>query len=146
MVMKARSQNASFSGATPSGPRDIDPPGESIAVKLQSGLKLREWEPGEVDNWRDSGWSFPCRRRDCELEVVIAAVDPRWALQIRPMHSPGMIGRLLGRRPSATAADMHDLAAQVHQLLVSDGFRDLLWRWNGFPDEASSREPQPASE
>ena len=142
-MMKARSQNALFCGSTPSGPRDM--PGESIAVRLQSALKLRGWEPGEVDDWRDSGWSFACRRRDCELEVVIAAADPRWALQIRPMRSPGMIGRLVGQRSSATAADTYALALQVHQLLVSDGFRDFLWRWNGFPDEGSSREPQPAS-
>jgi len=145
MVMIARSQNATFSGSTPPGPRDIDVPGEPIAVKLRSGLKHRGWEPGEVDDWRDSGWSFTCRRRDCELEVVIAPVDPRWALQIRPMHPPGLIGRLLGQRPSATAADIYDLALQVHQLLVSDGFRDFLWRWDGFPDDGSSGEPRPAS-
>ena len=143
--MKARAQNATFSGSTPAAPREMDPPGESIAGQLQSAMKLGGgWEPGEVDNWRDCGWSFPCRRPGCELEVVITAVDPRWALQIAPMRSPGLLGRLLGQRPSATAADTYDLASQVHQLLVADGFRDFLWRWNGLPDDSSSREPQTA--
>ena len=140
-----RSQNATFSGSSPPGPREIDPPGEFIAIKLRAALGAAGWELGEVDNWRDCGWSFPCRRRDCELEVVITASDSRWWLQIAPLHAPGWLGRLMGQQPSAVAGDTYDLAQRVHQLLVTDGFRDFLWRWDGPPDEGSATEPQPAS-
>ena len=60
------------------------------------------------------------------------------------MRSPGLLGRLVERLPSAAVADTYDLAVQVHQLLVSEGFCDFLWRWNGPPDEDGSPEPQPA--
>jgi hypothetical protein len=129
-----RSQNASFLGPTRPGPRIIDPPGEFIALQLQTGLKSRGWDPGEVDNWRDSGWLLTCRRGPSELEMIVVAHDPRWFLQIAPIRLPGPLGRLLGRTPSATPADTYDLARDVHQLLASDGFAEFLWRWDGLPD------------
>ena len=139
------SQNAIFASPAPPGPRVIEPPGEFIAVKLQSDVSARGWSTGEVDNWRDAGWSFPCRRGTSALEVIVTADDPRWFLQIVPIYLPGFLGRILGRAPSATPADTYALANDVHAVLSSDGFSDCLWCWDGPPDENSSSEPTPAS-
>jgi hypothetical protein len=138
------SQNATFLGpVTPDAEFD-HPAGLPIVRALRADLSARGWTPGDFDDWRDCGWSISCRRDGGDLELIVASTGApdEWMLQIAPARVPGLLGRALGKVPSATAALCHALATDVHAAL-SGRFSRLRWRWDGFPDEAHST-PTPA--
>ncbi len=140
----ALSQNARFSVDIISDQTIEHPLGGSIARMLMAGLATRGWEVSDVDNWRDSGWSFTCGRRTLNLQVVLAGTvdSSEWLVQIVPTFVPGVLGRLFGRRASASTALIFAVAQDVHSILLEEGGRDFKWCWDGYPEEETST-PQP---
>lgn len=139
------SQNVIFRGDPPEDTEYPDPPGALIARLLKTALTKSGWKVREFENWRDAGWSLPCQRGLAELEVTIGpSGDREWLLQVAPMRVPGMIGALLGRRPSANPLECLELARAVHTALLRTSiYTSPEWRWDGMPDEGpSTREPQ----
>lgn len=133
------SQNATFLGSVDPDAEFEHPAGLPIVRALRAKLSTRDWITGEFENWRDCGWSLPCRRDAGELLLVVAPTgSPKeWMLQIAPARVPGLLGRALGRGPSATSVHCHELATDVHAVL-SERFVRLRWRRDGFPDEENS--------
>lgn len=88
---------------------------------------------------------MPARRAGAELEIVIATINgtetDRYVLRIAPLRT-AVLTRWLGRKPSATPAECHALATDVHALL-HPRFAPLRWCWDGFPGALSSDEPPP---
>ena len=141
------SQNLRFT-ATVSEDTELEHPlGASLMRRLSSELAAAGWKTDEMDNWRDCGWSVVCHQGSSELEAVVSWVDRGyWVLQLSPRRAPGFIGRLLGAQPSATPADVYQLALAVERALSKLQYLGSPhWRWDGFPDEKhSTPEPQPA--
>jgi hypothetical protein len=126
----AGSQNLLFSGTAAPDDEFDHPPGASIARLLAAGLAEQRWTTGEIDNWRDCGWSIFCARGDVELEVVVTSLGDchDWFLQIGARRVPGFLGRMCGRVDSANRTDIFDLANGVHKVLVmSRGFSQMKW-------------------
>jgi hypothetical protein len=122
------------------------PRGASIARLLQSQLESKGWKGGELENWRDCGWSFLCSKGNTQLEVAVSGLQDasEWMLQIAPVLTPGFWGRLLGQTPSATPNDCFAVAKEVHGTLrTNNSFSRFMWRQDGFPDERNST-PEPA--
>jgi len=141
------SQNLRFTATVPKDSELEHPAGTLLMRRLSAELTTSGWGVGELDNWRDSGWFVVCRRGLSELTVVLSWVDRGyWMLQVRPRRRPALIGRLVGGRPSATPADVHELALAVHYALSTLQYLGSPhWRWDGFPDEKHSKpEPQVA--
>jgi len=141
------SQNLRFAATVPKDDEFDHPTGAALMRRLSAELAVAGWRTEEMDNWRDCGWSVACRRGTSELNVVISEIpNGEWMLQISPCHVPGFMSGLFGRKPSATAADVHDLAITVHRTLsAAQLLANPRWRWDGFPDEKhSSPEPKAA--
>jgi hypothetical protein len=121
------------------------PPGESIARLLRSELSEKGWHASELDNWRDCGWVFVCGGKDAELELVLAkmAIGSDWMLQISPRYCPGLLGWILGKKPSAQPADVYAIARDLQGIISGlDGYRHIQWCWDGVPnDNNSTNEP-----
>jgi hypothetical protein len=104
------------------------------------------WTAGEIDGWRDSGWSIGFRQGEREVALVVAAADGTggaWALQIAPARVPGLVGRALGKAASATPDDVLELARAAHAVLARDGrFQGLRWLWDGYADDPAAA-PEP---
>lgn len=142
------SQNLRFVADAPLPVGFDHPVGNGLMRRLRDALITAGWTVGEVENWRDSGWSALCQRGAGRLEIVLANIQNRdWMIQIAAAQNPGCLGKLLGRLPSATPADVQDLAAAVHNALAAAGLLgDPHWRWDGFPDDKNSTaEPQPVN-
>jgi hypothetical protein len=138
------SQNLLFTATVQKDPEFDHPPGAFLIRRLASELTKAGWNSGQMDNWRDCGWSVRCGKGTSDLEVIISQIqDGNWILQVSPHRVPGAIGRLLGGKPSATAADIHDLALAVHRTLSKLNYLSSpQWRWDGFPDyKHSTAEP-----
>lgn len=133
------SQNATFRGPVKPDAEHEHPAGLPLVRALRTELNTRNWITGEFDNWRDCGWSLPCRRSGGELQLVVASTGPadEWMLQIAPARAPGLLGRALGREPSASSEHCYELATDVHSVL-SGLFASVRWRRDGFPDEEHS--------
>ena len=146
-----RSQNLVFNAIDVHDEHGEHPPGLAVARHLQSRLGDYGWRVTEPDNWRDCGWSLKCSRERSLLEVTLAVaggtrptVASAWMLQIAPMHQPGILGRALGKPPSASPADCYALATAVHEVLSSNArFSGLRWRWDNPPDDATSTSAPP---
>jgi hypothetical protein len=141
------SQNLRFTTVVPVDSEFQHPLGASLMRGLSGELAAAGWNTDEMDNWRDCGWSVVCRGASSELEVVISWVEPGyWMLQVSPRRAPGFVERLLGAQPSATAADVYQLALAVNRALSTLHYLGSpQWRWDEFPDEKhSAPEPQPA--
>ena len=139
--------NLRFTADAPEDAEFEHPAGAALMRDLSAGLSAAGWSTDEMGNWRDCGWSVVCRRDTQELEVVLSWVQRGyWLLQIRPHHEPGFLRRWLGSVPSASSDAVHKLALAVHRaLLASQVLGDPRWRWDNFPDDASSApEPPPA--
>jgi len=138
----AISQNVRFLGEAAPDEEFQHPPGASIARLLKNGLSPRGWQTSEIENWRDSGWSlsFDGHRGNMELVVAQLTVKSEWLVQIAPTYVPGLLGRLLGRVPSATAADVLALAKGVYEILsANEGFGSFKWYWDGYPEEGDAK-------
>src|SRR5262245_39820289 len=136
-----QSQNATFAGRPVESPGEEHPPGYGLIEALAGRLNAVGWTATELDNWRDVGWRIECRRAAAQLEIVVAALDgpEKWMLQIAPLRGAGLLGGLLGRKPSATPDDCLELAQAVHDTLPQCGkFKGVLWRWDAPPVEGKS--------
>jgi hypothetical protein len=117
---------------------------------LAADLPAAGWQTGEIENWRDSGWSVDCTRGASRVEISLAAIDAvgerEWMLQIAPERTPGAISRLFGGKPTATSQDVYELEVAVHQVLHHAQFlENPRWAWDGYPDDSpSTPEPRPA--
>lgn len=141
------SENLRFTANVPKDTEYDHRPGFDLTRTLAAQLSAKGWSASDIDSWRDCGWYFVCRRSQSELEVVVLWVERGyWLAQIKPRSAPRFLGRLLGRKPSASVTDVYELALAVHRTLASLNYLgNPLWRWDGFPDEKhSSREPQRA--
>ena len=137
--MRGVSQNARFIGPA----RDAAHPiGEPLATLIHEELRQRGVDVSPPDNWRDSGWSIACRVADTRLEVVLAATDEDWYLQVAPLDPPGLIRSLMTSRVCASAPACLALARQVHAVLSAYGCRQH-WCWDGPPADADPSEPSP---
>lgn len=138
------SQNLRFAATVPTDAEFDHPPGAALMRRLASELAAADWNPSEMENWRDCGWSLVCRRGSSELEVSMAE-NPggEWMLQVSPHRVPGLSG-LFGGKPSAAPDEVYELALTIHGALAT--MRSLgspRWRWDGFPEDGSSTpEPQ----
>ena len=102
----------------PIDPEFDHPPGAALARILVEELGTSGWSTGEIENWRDCGWSLECRRARAELQVTLSLIqDSQWMLQISPMRRPGLLGSFLGRVASASNNDVYDLSVAVHAAL-----------------------------
>ena len=137
------SQNLLFAGVVPQDARHPEPPGWAIAQLLCEGAKAQGWMPEEPDNWRDCGWSFQCRRDIAKLEIALAPYgEERWIVQVGPAECPGLIGRMLGKMPSATPSDTLAFAKLVHEVVSRQPtVSSLRWAWDGPPNDTSDQEP-----
>jgi len=143
MASMPHSQNALFGGAAPPDPEFDHPAGASIVRAIQRGLLESEWLVGDLEDWRDCGWSIRCSRGEAEADVVVTDLGPaEWFLQIHPTHTPGILGRLMGKRPSAHPDDVLRLSLAVDSLLRVAGYTALRWRWDGYPEDDRST-PRP---
>ena len=132
------SQNVRFSGSAVADEEFDHPEGASIARLLQAGLSKRDWIAKPIDNWRDCGWEIDCDREEWELQVVVASVclASEWMTQVAARYHPGIIGRLLGKRPSADPKTILALARDVGIILSESGqFTDFKWCWDGYPKD-----------
>ena len=133
------SLNASFTGVAPTDVEFEHPEGAAIARLLRQAAQAKGWVAGDPDNWRDTGWSVLCSRASAKLECVIAAVgEAQWMCQVAPEVVPGLFGRALGKRPSASQAEIFELAQLVHSALsASRVYGEFRWRWDGPPNPDS---------
>jgi hypothetical protein len=134
------SQNLLFEANSPADPEFEHPAGAALMRTLSTDLRSNDWTVGEMENWRDSGWSVTCQRGQTKVEVVLSQIsNGTWMLQVAPTDVPGFIGRCFGRKQSAPAHEVQELALRVHRAL-SD--RSILskprWTWDGYPDDEPS--------
>ena len=133
------SQNVIFSGKAKPDKEFEHPAGASIARNLKSQLEKEGWIAGEIDNWRDYGWSLECSLSDARMQISLSQMEEgKWMMQISPASVPGFIGRIFGSIVSAQPKDTTLLAKSVHKILGLDGFADFKWIWDGFPDNPKS--------
>lgn len=101
-----------------------------------------------MDTWRDCGWSLPCQREGADFDVFFSEVEKEdWLLIVSPLKKPGLLGKLLGRKPAATPIDVFHLGVCVHRLLASRYHLGTpRWRWDDYPEEDSSPEPEAPEE
>jgi hypothetical protein len=134
------SQNAQFTGEADKDREYEHPKGASIARAIKSILDKNKWMTKEIDNWRDCGWSIECSRANDRLEIAIADnTDNNWMLQIAPFYTPGLLGRLFGKTPSATSLSCYELSCLVDSAIRADSrYTNIKWRWDGFPEESNS--------
>jgi hypothetical protein len=80
-----------------------------------------------------------------EVEVVVTPnEDGEVFLQIAPYRTPGFLGRLMKKEPSATRESVQAVAELAHHYLTAKGFGSQRWRWDGYPDDATgTASPQP---
>jgi hypothetical protein len=112
---------------------------------LRNGLIERGWNVTKLDNWRDCGWVCVCSNNHAEIQLVIAqmATKSHWLLQISPNYSPGVIGWLFAKKPSASSDAVYAAARDVHGTISDlDQFSRVHWSWDGEPnDDNSTKEP-----
>jgi hypothetical protein len=140
------SQNLLFEANSPADPEFEHPAGAALMRTLSTDLGSNGWNVDEMDNWRDSGWSVTCQRGQAKVEVVLCRIpDGTWMLQIAPTDVPGSIGRFLGRKQSATADEIQELAVRVHRALSDRSIMSKpRWTWDGYPDDQPST-PEPTA-
>jgi hypothetical protein len=138
------SLNVTFAGAAPKDAEFEHPEGASVARLLRDAAQQMGWAVRDLDNWRDVGWSVLCSKGVARLEVVISSAgQDQWMLQVAPETVPGLVGRALGKQPTASHTEVLDLANVVHHAL-SEGelYRGFRWAWDGPPNANSEQEPE----
>lgn len=139
--------NLRFNSVVANDAEYLHPHGAALMRELLAGLAKAPCDVGELENWRDCGWSVECRCGDAKLQIVLCGLRKgEWMLRLHAAYRPGIIGCVLGRTPSASPAEIHRLAETVHELLAA---RHLMtgprWRWDGFPDgDCGAQVPPPA--
>ena len=142
------SQNVRFLGQAPKDGEYDHPEGAAIARRLESELNGLGWTTKPINNWRDCGWSVACSKDGEEMQIALTRIKhAEWMLQVAPMSVPGIIGRLLGRVPSATPIRVLELAGSVQKVLSEESeYRDFKWCWDGFPQEGTPVPEPPQSD
>jgi hypothetical protein len=135
-----KSLNATFSGDSV-GDNEY-PKGAQILRLLSTGLENKGWDSSHLENWRDCGWSLSCVKAENKVEIVLAEMDAAWMMQIGPKLNPGLLGKFLKKRPSATSASCFEIGTIAHQEFQEKGFFDFKWKWDGRPNDKSDKEPR----
>ena len=133
-------QNVSFVGKCPPVDGIDHPPGEGIARLLERSLRDQGFNLELVDNWRDCGWLIWFAIENSKFEIALASMAEAnvWMLQIACASDPGVIARLFGKRAVDHCDEVHKIACAVHDILQANGYTELRWRLNGFPDKEQS--------
>jgi hypothetical protein len=136
------SQNVLFVGQSP-GDDQCEPPGRSLAERIESHLRDEGYPTGEFDNWRDCGWSLCANLGEARIEVAMASAATRdeWMLQVYCASDVGLIGRLLGRPFVDRSEEVLRVARAIHECLRSCGCSNFRWRLDGPPDDSCPAEP-----
>ncbi|NOZ38848.1 MAG: hypothetical protein GXP24_01310 [Planctomycetes bacterium] len=139
-----RSRNVLFVGESPPDDEHGHPLGVGIARLIKRSLRDHGFNPNPIDNWRDCGWSFDFSINDAQFEISLASTAETnlWMLQITCTNEPGVIARLCGKRSVDHSDDIHEIASTVHETLQSNGYTDLRWCLDGYPDDGEST-PEP---
>ncbi len=135
-----------FVGAAPPDPDDPHPPGAGIARAIEVALLTRGGAVEPTDNWQDVGWIVGYGEGQGALDISLAAIgSQQWMLQVAPLHVPGFLARLTGRRAPDHRQAIHQLAREVSSVLAALGMHDICWRWDGPPSDSDPSEPPTAS-
>lgn len=139
------SQNCVFEGQLRATDPNL-PAGESLLGDMCQSLRNAGWECVDPELWGSSGWSLVASCDREEVEVAMTSVgDGKQFLQIAPHRTPAVLGRLMGKKPSATPESVFAVADVAHRHLTGAGFDTQLWRWDGYPDdESGTTSPAPA--
>ena len=134
------SQNLKFNGTVPKDEEFEHPLGADLIRKIESKLKSKEWKIRTFDNWRDCGWILVCKEDNAEMEIVISAINEQeWMLQVTATYNPGLIGRLLKKKSSASESSILKLAQDVHDIIDAEkSYDNFMWCWDDFPDKHNS--------
>jgi len=121
-------------------------PGEQVgfelATRIRDGLRSEGVSAGEVERWRDNGWSVDCRIDGANVYFFVAFFGrgpQQWALCCT--SDRGLVSRLLGARDDD---QRRALALAVARVLGRDpGVGDVRWydAWRGRDDDAWTNEP-----
>jgi hypothetical protein len=118
-------------------PAHAHPPGEAIARRIRAGLVGYGADVGDVENWRDIGWSATVRIDGIDVYFFISKGtedNPRWVLCCTSDRSEVLAW--LTRKPSDDAQKLA-LARLIEKVLsVDDHVSDVRWHpagWKG-PD------------
>jgi len=142
---RTSSQNVLFVGES-SGDDDYEPPGASIARRIEHDLRTRGYTPSPIDNWRDCGWSIDLTVGEAALQIALSSTTQAklWMLQIACLNDPGLVARLFGKRFIDRSGEVFDVASAIHDILQSSGHTDIRWCLDGYPgDMPSMPEPIP---
>jgi hypothetical protein len=140
-----RSQNVAFVGEAPPHREFADPPGEGLAYEVRDALSRAGVAVSGPENWRDSGWSLVCDASRGEVQIAVAAAvrNGAWMLQVAPVRVRGLVDWILRRSVPNLSQECLQLSRTIDAMLKSSGrYSRIMWRADGFPDEAhSSSEP-----
>jgi hypothetical protein len=142
-MARTPSQNVHFCGPSP-GDDEFEPPGRAIARRILAHLRARDFTASDEDNWRDCSWSSDVTVGDCILQLAITKVDEpdKWFAQIAPRSEPGWFVQLFGRKFIERTSEVLAVARTIHEGLRREGYTELLWCIDGFPDQDSGT-PEP---
>src|SRR4051812_35527423 len=105
------SQNLRFVVNSPPPDEFEHPSGDGLLRQLCGDLAAAGWTVGEIDNWRDAGYSVSCKRGADNLQVTLANIkESEWMLQIADEYRPGLLGKLFGKVRSASSGALFELA------------------------------------
>jgi len=133
--MASRVPHASFVAAFPADAEFPDPPGVFLARSLESYLQhLGKVE--DFDNWRDCGWVIGLGIGEKQFEIYFAPFEGanHWLLAVAPVAQPGILGKLLGRKPLPIEAELKVISEKIHALLTATSHvSGVRWMLGGPP-------------
>jgi len=140
---RTSSQNVLFVGES-SGDDEHEPPGASIACRIERDLRAQGYSPSPIDNWRDCGWSIDLTVGEAALQITLASTtqEKLWMVQVTCLNDPGLVARFFGKRFVDRSGEVFQLASAIHDVLQSSGCRDIRWCLDGYPDDGESM-PEP---
>ena len=143
------SQNVLFVGEAPTEADLNQPAGAGVASSICSSLHVRGFSPSPIEDWRDSGWSIRLSTNKAVFEIALAqTIEPNlWMLQIACANEPSLLARMFGKRSLDHSKDILRISCAVHETLVENGYTEIRWCLNGFPNENNSTSvPMPPHE
>ncbi len=138
------SQNAFFTNLAVVAAEDDGEPAEPIILMLRERLPSMGWATGQW--YPDHGSAvadFINNGEEVMVKVALVA-DDRWWIQVCDASMPGVIGRILGQKRSASAAAMYALSSLIHDTLLEE-YRpaEYGWCWDDSPDGPGLHERPP---
>jgi len=111
-----------------------DPPGYELAEHLRRTVAAIGGNVGDIDDWRDVGWSFLVIHRERQFDIHLAGPDPAWIIAIEPMGQPGFFERLRGAKPVPTGPELRELSVAIHRGIGQlPNVRNISWCLNANP-------------